>query len=289
MKLIEECPLCTSTSTSDFMNCEDFTVSHEKFQISSCNDCGFHFTSKPPEESEIGDYYKSEEYISHSSTQKGFINKIYQIVRKRALKNKVKLVKKYLHEENTLTDIGAGTGHFVNECLKNNIKATGFEPDEIARTNAKSIHGINLQSLDQFDGSDKVEVITMWHVLEHVYGLNAFIENLKDKLFTGGIWIIAVPNMSSFDAQHYKNHWAAYDVPRHLYHFQPDNIKWLAENNGFDLIEILPMKYDSFYVSMLSEKYKKGSMVKGIWNGLKSNIKAKNNSYSSQIYILKKK
>jgi predicted SAM-dependent methyltransferase len=129
----------------------------------------------------------------------------------------------------------------------------------------------------------------MWHVLEHVYHLKRDIAELVRILKPDGSLIIAVPNMSSKDAKQYKEFWAAYDVPRHLYHFQKETIVNLMSQFNLSCKEILPMKFDSYYVSMLSEKYKNGKLVSGVLNGLKSNLDAKSGGFSSQIYVFRKK
>ena len=138
----------------------------------------------------------------------------------------------------------------------------------------------------------QVEAITLWHVLEHVTDMPETLAFFKAKLKKDGVLIIAVPNHVSYDAQYYKEFWAAYDVPRHLHHFDLKSMKALLQNDGFKLVETKPMKFDSFYVSMLSEKCKTGSvnLLKAFWIGLCSNFKAKDSSsYSSTIYIFKHK
>ncbi|NOQ72297.1 MAG: methyltransferase domain-containing protein [Crocinitomix sp.] len=290
MNDIKQCPICDSSEFTPFISAVDYTVSNDTFNIVSCNNCGFHFTNPIPTVDKIGEYYKAESYISHSSTNKGIINKLYQRVRKHTLKQKVKLVKRVGKGKDTL-DIGAGTGHFLNACQLAGFNALGLEPDVDARTFAIENFKANIQELDELynlpDGSR--DVITMWHVLEHVYDLRRDLDKITRILKPDGRLIIAVPNMSSFDAKHYKEFWAAYDLPIHLYHFVPDDIKRLFEHYDMELEEMQPMKFDSYYVSMLSEKYKGGNIVKAFWNGCRSNLKAKNGTYSSQIYILKKK
>lgn len=288
MNLRDKCPLCSSADSSAFISCTDFTVSKENFVIVVCDSCRLHYTKNIPPEDKIGEYYKSEDYISHSSTDKGFINKLYQIVRKKSLNNKLKLVSNYIKNGDKLIDVGAGTGHFLKACLDHKIDAKGFEPDETARSNAKKINHVELEHISKFEEEKDISVLTMWHVLEHVYNLTNFIDAVKTNLVKDGIWVIAVPNMLSHDAKHYGKFWAAYDVPRHLYHFTPDNIRWICERHDFTLEDILPMKFDSYYVSLLSEKYKGGNMFKAFWQGLISNYKAKRGTYSSQVYVLKK-
>jgi 2-polyprenyl-3-methyl-5-hydroxy-6-metoxy-1,4-benzoquinol methylase len=291
---LEKCIVCGSSQFEPFLVCKDYTVSQESFNIVSCKSCGFKFTNPRPENSVIGDYYKAEEYVSHSNTTKGVVNKLYHSVRNYTLKQKLKLISSYV-SRGTMLDYGCGTGMFLNVCKNDGWETYGMEPDDNARK--MSIE----KGLDVFSDKDKVSdriadkkfnAITLWHVLEHVTDMEATLSFFKSKLNDDGVLIIAVPNHVSYDAQYYKEFWAAYDVPRHLHHFDINSMTSLVEKAGFKFQESKPMKFDSFYVSMLSEKYKTGSvnLVKAFLVGLTSNFKAKDtHSYSSTIYIFKHK
>ena len=290
MNHIKNCPLCGHQSFKPVLSAVDYTVSQDTFTIVACEQCKFQFTNPIPTEEKIGAFYKAESYISHSSSNKGMINKIYQRVRKYTLKQKSKLVKSVTNGKEVL-DIGAGTGHFLNQITKAGLNGKGLEPDADARSFAKSNFNIDLQPIQDLYQlkEDSVDVITMWHVLEHVYHLQNDFSQLVKVLNQTGKLIIAVPNRNSYDAKIYKEYWAAYDLPIHLYHFTPKDIEFLGKQHGLKIEKILPMKFDAFYVSMLSEKYKGGNILKAFFNGLRSNLKAKNDTYSSQIYILSKK
>ena len=282
------CPLCGNSDFHHVMEVQDHMISKEVFHIVKCEKCDFHFTNPIPLESEIGNYYKHESYVSHSSSNKGVINKLYNLIRKRTLKQKVRLIQS-LVSKGTVVDYGCGTGHFLNELKNVNYQVYGFEPDADARTFTQTQFGIQTQPLSSFDElrNDSIDVITMWHVLEHVYHLKRDFGKLVSKLKPGGYMVVAVPNHTSADATRYKSFWAAYDVPRHLYHFAPNDINALASEFQLTVEQILPMKFDSYYVSMLSEKYKNGNLLNAFFAGLFSNLKAKKGTYSSQIYILK--
>jgi 2-polyprenyl-3-methyl-5-hydroxy-6-metoxy-1,4-benzoquinol methylase len=285
------CPVCKTTSFKRHLICKDFTVSQENFELVKCQSCSFVFTNPRPDDSVLGNYYKSEDYISHSNTKKGIVSKLYHAVRSYTLGKKVDLISRYV-SRGTILDYGCGTGMFLQECKKAGWKVLGMEPDAGARHIASGMelevvadkNGINQHSAKQFD------IITLWHVLEHVTDLDETLQFFKERLNPGGALIIAVPNHKSYDAEYYKEFWAAYDVPRHLYHFEPKTIERLLNRFGFQLQETLPMKFDSFYVSMLSEKYRTGSInyFKAFWTGLTSNLRAKSaNQYSSVIYVFK--
>jgi len=289
-RTITNCPVCSKTEFTKFIDCIDYTVSQDTFTIVECKECNFHFTNPIPVVEEIGEYYKSESYVSHSSTNKGLINKIYQRVRNYTLKQKVKLITKQSNGKNHL-DIGAGTGHFINATTLSGFNSVGLEPDEDARKLAVDTHNVNIQPLENlYSITEKsMDVITMWHVLEHVYDLQKDLKQIEKILKDDGVMVVAVPNMNSYDAKHYKEYWAAYDLPIHLYHFTPNDIDTLFNKFNMEVVETLPMKFDSFYVSMLSEKYKGGNIISAFLTGLKSNLKANSKEYSSQTYILRKK
>jgi len=294
MLTIEKCLVCGSNRFEPFLQCKDYTVSQESFSILSCPSCGFKFTNPRPEDSELGNYYKAESYISHTNSKKGLINSVYHIVRKYTLRKKVVLVSSYV-SRGTILDYGCGTGMFLAACKSVGWNVLGIEPDNDARAMANN-QGLELYSKKEevisFNTHKQVDAITLWHVLEHVTDMFETLAFFKSKLKKDGVLIIAVPNHISYDAQIYKEFWAAYDVPRHLYHFELRSMKTLLENAGFQLIETKPMKFDSFYVSMLSEKHKAGSvnLFKSLWIGLLSNLKAKDStSYSSTIYVFKHK
>ena len=283
------CPSCGAQSFSTYLTVKDHFLSKEDFKLELCNSCNLLFTNPRPTLDRIGDYYKSEEYVSHSSTKKGFVNKVYGKVRSYTLKRKIALLKQ-LSSGKELLDIGAGTGHFLAKAKESGLDVLGLEPDSDARKVALTENGIELKDLSLLHDLDqKFDFVTMWHVLEHVYNLQDDLTKISSLVKQNGVLIIAVPNYTSFDAQHYKKFWAAYDVPRHLYHFSPNSMIPLVESKGLKFEQMLPMKFDSYYVSMLSEKYKGGSLLNAMRIGFLSNWKAKEGLSSSQIYIFRKK
>lgn len=291
------CPICNGLEVFERLFVKDHSVSGEIFQLFACRTCAALYTFNPPAPDQIGVYYQSDAYISHTDSNKGLFNKVYQRVRKFALANKRKLIE---HQDagqtqGKILDYGCGTGAFLHEMKLAGWDVTGLEPDESARSRASSL--INqpvyepamLESL----ATGSYQVITLWHVLEHVHELHKTVARLADLMDDNGLMIIAVPNHLSHDAHHYGQYWAAYDVPRHLHHFNPQSLKHLLSLHGLEITRILPMWFDSFYVSLLSEKYKSGKMriVPALWQGLISNFKAlkRPGTCSSQIYLIKKK
>ncbi len=292
MEIIIKCPICRGTEIVSFLKCKDYTISKEYYTISKCIKCNFKFTNPRPDSTEIGKFYESDEYISHSDSAKGIINHIYKIVRTYTLNKKVELINKLSCEKNIL-DIGCGTGAFLNHCSKNDWETYGVEPNEGARKFADENYKLKINKEEELTHfpTNSFPIITMWHVLEHVHLLNERINEIKRLLKKDGTLIIAVPNSNSWDAEHYKENWAAYDLPRHLYHFSPKTLGLLLNNHGLKIINKLPMKFDSYYISLLSEKYIPGNtnILKGIINGFRSNLMGTKdiNKYSSIIYIIK--
>lgn len=272
-----------------FLNCKDFTVSGESYKVMKNQEFEMLVTTPIPENLEK--YYKSEAYISHTDAKKTLLDKVYQKVRNYTLQKKLQLINSFNSEQKTLLDIGAGTGDFLATCLQNNWKVFGVEPNLEARNIAKE-KNVFLQERIDFFTENKFDVITLWHVLEHVENLEEYIYKLKSLLKENGTLVIAVPNFKSYDATYYKEFWAAFDVPRHLWHFSQNSIHKLFSKVSMAVVNTLPMKFDAYYVSLLSEKYKKGKMnvFNSFWIGFLSNLKARQSSeYSSLIYVLKNK
>ena len=289
------CPLCASADIKASLTAKDHTVSKKIFAIWHCNNCTARFTQDVPAQSEIGAYYQSENYISHSDTKKGLVNRLYHIVRNRTLSSKCSLIKKQTGKASgAVLDIGCGTGAFLHTMQQAGWTITGLEPDETARKKAAELYSIQPQSPDHlFQLPDRsFHAITMWHVLEHVHDLHGYLKQIATLLHPEGKLFIAVPNYTSHDAAVYNENWAAYDVPRHLYHFSPESMESLLTTYNLQLTTIVPMWYDSFYVSMLSEQYMngKGNLIRAFWNGFVSNIKAFSNKgkCSSVIYVISK-
>ena len=286
----ENCPSCESKDSQPFLDVQDFRYSSHVFPIHACKACGLHYTKWLPSASEIGAFYKSESYDSHRLDNNSLISRLYRFVRKINIRNKVSWVRRYV-KSGTVVDYGCGLGHFLGALIDAGYQARGFEIDEDVRVLAKSELGLSLEPLESFsDLSDaSVDVITMWHVLEHVYDLKKDFEVVVSKIKSGGTLMIAVPNFRSYDGQYYAKYWEAYDVPRHLYHFDKESLINFVEPFGLRLSESIPMKFDAYYVSMRSEVNKpKGSKLKGALVGFLSNLYAKKNGYSSNVFVFRK-
>ncbi len=272
-----------------YLSVKDYLVSGESFDLLYDSDLDYLKTFPQPKLENLSRYYESQDYISHTDEKKGLFSSLYQFVKKWSLQKKTKLIFDQNNGFGSLLDIGAGTGDFLKVAKERGWEVYGTEPNKNASKLALE-KGVQLKpSLIDFDGK-QFDVITLWHVLEHIPNLEETIFKLSNLLKPNGILIVAVPNFKSFDAKYYGKFWAAFDVPRHLWHFSKTSIEKLFAEN-FKLEKIKPMIFDSFYVSLLSEKYRSGSKfsLKAVWIGFLSNLKAKKTKeYSSHIYCFKK-
>ncbi len=274
-----------------FITVKDFSVSGESFSLLLNEEYQILKTHPQPTLDKLGSYYEFEDYISHTDGKRTLFEKMYHFIKRKAIRDKVKLINSYQPVKGRILDIGAGTGDFLLECKNQNWDILGIEPNDKAKGIALG-KGIKFGDTIEKLESNSFDVITMWHVLEHVPDVEHQVAELKRLLKPSGTIIIAVPNFKSYDANHYKEFWAAYDVPRHLWHFSKTAIEKLFDKQNMNLEDIKPMWFDSFYVSLLSEKYKSGKMnfISGFFIGLISNVSGLfKKEFSSHIYVLKNK
>ena len=292
---LDACPVCGKTEFRNKLVVEDKSVSHESFAIVQCTECTFQFTNPRPDAAHIGRYYESDEYVSHNSGAGGLLNQAYKVARFFTLRRKVGLLGELsglkAGAAGQLLDYGCGTGHFLAAAQAAGWQVAGVEPNARARQEAS-------QRLSQPVGTGPLtdfapasfDAITLWHVLEHVHQLNETLAQLTALLKPTGVLLIAVPNVESLDAQHYREHWAAYDVPRHLYHFAPKPMTKLLKKHQLKVRETLPMPLDAYYVSLLSERYRAergGGLLATLKAGYQSNRYAAQHEgqYSSLLYV----
>lgn len=297
LETLRECPVCKNGKFEPFLTAKDHTVSKQRFQIVRCESCGFLFTNPRPFAEAIGGYYESTDYISHHDAGKDAMSRMYNGVRELTTQQKIKLLEKSVGQTGSLLDIGSGTGFFLSRSKAAGWKVTGTEPDTQARQVGQERVGERLfESIwDPYFNTRVYDAITMWHVLEHVHLLNETFDWLHEHLNPKGKLVIAVPNPESEDARVFKENWAAYDVPRHLYHFTKKSMRELAGAHGFSVETIVPMWFDSYYVSLLSSRYEQGktNVFRSLREGTISNWKGRPSTSapvntSSLIYILGK-
>jgi 2-polyprenyl-3-methyl-5-hydroxy-6-metoxy-1,4-benzoquinol methylase len=294
LERLNKCPLCKSGLFLNHKEVKDFSISQESFILCECAKCKLVFTNPRPKEKNLPYYYQSDDYISHQDKTNSITAILYKLVRNYTIKHKVNLLNQLKPTKGALLDMGCGTGYLLEAATKNGWKAQGIEPGKVARNHARKKGLPIVKSIDKLT-DERFDVITLFHVLEHLHDLRKTTKKIITHLKDNGHLIIAVPNIHSWDAQHYGNKWAAWDVPRHLYHFNQESIQEFAQEFDLKLISAKPMVFDSYYVSMLSEKNQGNTGLLSLWNGfingIKSNQWAKNNqqNYSSILFILKKK
>ncbi len=287
---LDRCPVCNSHNINHIITARDYLVTKERFQIDSCGECGFRFTNPRPDDDKLAGYYDSKGYISHSDEGTSLINSLYKISRGFALRRKQKLIGR-LSKTKKLLDVGCGTGHFIDYCQRHGWQVSGVEPNQIARLQAEDKTKISIRHNLSDVTASGFGVITLWHVLEHLPNLGQTMNQLKALLAPGGVLIIAVPNFEAYEATVFKEYWAAYDVPRHLYHFNHASLSRLTKNHGLKIVRTYAMRLDSFYISLLSNtnKYSRSKYINSFITGLLSNIYAlKSKNYSSLIYQINK-
>ncbi len=293
LETLKTCPSCGSDKYELIRATPDHFLTKNTFNIVKCSNCGLAFTNPRPDAKSIIKYYKSDNYISHSNRKRSPIDIVYHAVRNYTLRQKLHLINRFVAKPDKLLDYGCGTGHFLALARKQGWKTIGLEPDYEARIIAQEKLGDDsiVESLSSIS-NEQFKIITLFHVLEHVHDLVQTFTSLHKMLLPNGTMIVALPNHLSWDAEKYSTYWAGYDVPRHLYHFHPETFIAFAKNFGLKIVAQLPMKFDSYYVSLLSEKYKGNPLypLTGFLSGFISNFKArKSKQYSSLIYVLQKK
>ena len=289
---INKCPLCEHREFRKKLITKDYSLTQEEFTIVECVGCGFLYTNPRPSEENIGEYYKSSNYISHTNQSSGLFGFVYQFLRNRALTLKRSWIEKYAKPAKLL-DYGSGTGEFLNYMQEHGWSVKGVEIADGPRVKSQSKYRIEVLKPEELrsEPNTTYDVVTMWHVLEHIDDLINSVSQILSKLKPGGHLILALPNPESYDAKVYKGFWAAWDVPIHFYHFKKKDVELLAAKTGLELVKTINMPFDSFYVSLLSEQYKRGrkSWFRAVWVGFLSNLKAQKNNASSLTYVLRKK
>ena len=293
-ELLPVCPVCGSTDLHEKLQVQDRSVSQETFTIQQCAACGFLFTNPRPTAAHIGKYYESDAYVSHNSAAQGLVNRVYKAARYFTVRRKVALIAKLNGgQKGRLLDYGCGTGHFLAGARRAGWQVTGLEPNDRARHDAAARVGLPILDAPALAGlpTGSFDVITLWHVLEHVHTLQETLAQLVTVLRPGGKLLIAVPNAESLDAQHYRQDWASYDVPRHLYHFVPATMRRLLATHGLRVAQTLPLPLDAYYISMLSERNRAAERAGGVLTVLRAGYKSNQHAaqhdgqYSSLLYV----
>ncbi|HNR42666.1 MAG TPA: class I SAM-dependent methyltransferase [Bacteroidales bacterium] len=291
-----ECPLCGAEKVSYYLTCTDHLVSGETYDLFICNACGFVLTHDPPDEEAMGRYYASEDYVSHSDTKAGVINRLYSLARNIMLSRKLRIISAASGlRKGSILDIGCGTGYFAAKMKANGWNSTGIEPDCKAREFGTRQFGLSILEPEKISSlpGESCDVITMWHSLEHSHDPFNYMQEILRLLKPEGLFISALPNCGSYDAMHFGDSWAAYDVPRHLWHFTPETFELFAAKTGFKVTHVSTLPFDVFYISLLSEKHRnrKLYLLSGLAKGSFFSVRAVFNyrKSSSLVYHLRRR
>lgn len=293
---VKECPACGSSQWDDGLSVADFRTTKEEFRVITCSSCGLKATSPRPEDDRLGHYYPSEEYISHSNKAKGVLDGLYKLARMRSLALKEAWLRSWSGgSAKKLLDYGAGNGAFLHHCQSKGWQVLGVEMSATARAVAAKDFGLELldpAEAKRTEWGASMDIISLWHVLEHLPDLDGHMQFFANALVQGGKLVVAVPNPYSQDAEKYRQNWAAYDVPLHLWHFSKESLDQLAATHGLVRVHTRGLPFDAYYISMLSEK-KAGSAfapIRGMWHGFLSNMKARRTGqWSSLVHVFEKR
>ena len=293
LEKLNACPLCGHDQLQHWIDCKDYATSLAIFSINQCQQCSFKFTNPRPTVSAIKKYYPTTHYPSHAYRTKNFMHKAYNFVRYFTIKQKIQLINRLSAKGNVL-DVGCGTGHFLQACRKNGWQVFGVEPIAHARQQAQTRTGSRVaKNIFKINDAAPFHVITLFHVLEHMHDLQGSLKKLTGLLEHHGKLVVALPNHNAYEAHVYQAQWAAYDVPRHLYHFTKATFAYLAQQCALKIIKIIPLKWDAYYICLLSEKYRNPTIshyARAIRQAYRSNQWAKknDNNYTGLIYLLQK-
>ena len=260
---------------------KDYIKSGDLFQLYKDNNSGIVWTSLDKNHNHEY-YYLSEKYIPHKE-KKGFFGFLYLFVQKIMFRYKLKNLKNHINKNKTVLDYGSGDGRFAEYLNQLHIKTMTYDP-LIKKLDEPEPHSYQTTE-------NQVDTLMMWHVLEHIPDLESSIKAIYNSIKNKGSLVIAVPNIDSFDSKHYKECWAGFDVPRHLYHFNHESLINFIEKQGFIYNYRKPLIFDSFYVSILSEKNRNNpfGIFIGLTIGLISNFFALfSTNYSSSFYVFTK-
>jgi len=257
------CPHCLEGVQSDqYLNCRDRFdgPGSRQFRLVRCLGCGLIYLSPRPPEEETESFYQADGYdpFITLSKPKSTVEKLYSVSRRFTLRWKAKLVHKLVNKGGSILDLGCSTGEFLL-CLREDYKVEGIEPEARAARFAREHFGLNAHTgtLDTtIAGLEQApyDLITMWHVLEHIPNPVSAITQLKTLLKPGGSILFALPNIGSADAGFYGEQWVALDTPRHLWHFTPASLDKLMAKCGFKRVQSGMLPLDTFYNCLMSEQ-----------------------------------
>jgi len=253
------CLICGGTDHSPFLTGYDRfdPEKKRKFSLVRCNRCNFIFLNPRPDSTSIQKFYSHQDYhpfLNLNAPSKDLISKIYLLIRPYSIRWK----RKKIHRAKgigSILDVGCGTGEFLFEMKRWKWEVVGIEADERGLQYARDTLGLKVFKDPEWNfPRESFDVVTFWHTLEHIHDLRGTLERIVPLLKREGLLLIAVPNISSLDFKIYKRDWVALDLPRHLYHFEPNSLKALCRSLGLEVFKYHQIPLDTFYNCLMSER-----------------------------------
>ena len=267
------CPVCHAANSTIFMRVPDRFRPEPgtAYTLVRCVKCSLVYLNPRPVEESSGVFYESSEYTPFVSTgkQRSIMDRVYVAIREMNNRWKRRQIEALQPERGRLLDVGCGTGEFLQA-----MHAAGWQVRGVERDAKAAAYAVEQLQLDVVCGSlDTVplapasfDVVTMWHVLEHLYQPHKALMQVRDVLRPGGLLVIAVPNLLSLDARYYRQNWVAFDAPRHVQHFSPKSLRSLCEMHSFAHLRTRMLPFDPFFNALMSEtviERRKGASIPG--------------------------
>ena len=290
-----ECPLCGGNDTSHFTDCTDHAVSNETYSLQRCGSCGLIFTIAPPDSQDKQTYSKLDQELNRADNPRKRLDRLYYYARILNIRRKIRLIERLTRvSSGKLLNYGAKSGYFSSRMTDRGWKVTSLEEYHEQRIFSLEMFHHRMMDIDEIDSlpPGSFDAVTLWHTLEHQEDPHTLIEKLIRLLKPNGLLFAAVPNTDSLDAAWYGSQWAAWDVPRHLLHFNTTSMIRFGLAHNLVLMHHERMPFEAFYIPMLSEKFKgnRHPIITGAVRGLKFWHKTNTDreKSSSIVYVFRK-
>lgn len=263
------CNLCGSTEAEVAITAQDFLLERPDAQVQfvKCDRCGLFYQNPRPTPEEMMSHYPSnyEPFDLHPDDERS--SRLERIAVNYGLSKRRGLILRY-RKSGRILDVGCATGLFLHVMnMDANWDAHGVEPNNYAATIAQERYGLNVHhgTLEQAQyPARSFDVVTLWDVLEHVHDPAATLDEIHRILKSDGLLILRVPNGISRDAGLFKETWAGWDPPRHLYVFTPDTLTKLLAKQGYAILDLRSRSgsYPTFVLSLRFWLSKRGASRK---------------------------
>ncbi len=252
------CPSCLRPFASDAPSLVHGIVGVGSVAVRVCGDCG-HGVTGPAMPSV--DAYEPDSYAPWGAGGPLF-RLAYGMVRAMNARWKLRQLRRHAPGAETLLDFGAGDGAFAAYVARHGFAARAVEASAFARSAAARRGVTAVGSLEEL-GAARFDIITAWHVLEHLDDPRAALRGWHDRLLPGGVLFVAVPNFASTDAAAYGEAWAPLDLPRHRHHFTPDSLSRVVAEAGLSVESLAALPFDGLFSVWESERRATGGFRVG--------------------------